>query len=385
MKLWPAVTILLMGMTTLASGQSVRSGTSPSLTASAKPATPAPAARPATAAPKPTTAPAPTAEQAKLYNSLVALYMDGKWDDLETALKNTAAIAKLTKDQQADVTYIKTTLAECHPAWWNKTKTGQPLTFPVTLWGQTFQLHFKSGGTAISVQPSPTGRIYNISWPGEKMDNTMPGSLDDFTDGDDLSEAIWKMINNAHDVNDLFTVQKVANITPEQDKKFLRYIEFRGVLAGAYYGTPEARNHIFCLCIGAYETHNLQNPRFLPRRPLGSALLIEMVGHPERYPSFKIPRDLKHIAGGTDNDEIAIWAEPLYHQFEDVKYTLAEDKAFRAMIKSLATANGDVKAALNNDVVKLAENLACSLDLPADVPFLNARTRWLEEHVAAMK
>jgi len=284
-------------------------------------------------------------------------------------LKQKAADLKtLSKEQQADIAYLQQALAECRPAWWNQSKAGKKLSFRPMLWGKTLAVTFDPGITGnVQIQSSSVQTTLFVKWAVAEMDSH-DRAEHGFTKGDLTDLGIWGSLETAN----VWSGMSAGNIlrqTAAEKARLQVYQEFRGTLAGGYYGTPRARRWDIFLGLDAYAANHATQPNFIPRRPLGAMVVAEIAAHPERYPSL-------HLAAAGDATEAAL-TTGLMSQFERTTLTLPEDKALRAAIKEFATANG--MGAYNSGKVTLPNKQTIALDPAKDGDLQEKRNTWLKD------
>ncbi|HSU67408.1 MAG TPA: hypothetical protein VLJ39_11085, partial [Tepidisphaeraceae bacterium] len=78
------------------------------------------------------------ARSENLHDAIVSEYLDGKWDVAESRLPDVArSNPPLSRQELADVDYVRKTLAECRPGWWKLCKAGKKVSFRTAVWGQS--------------------------------------------------------------------------------------------------------------------------------------------------------------------------------------------------------------------------------------------------------
>jgi len=82
-----------------------------------------------------------------VYARLMAAYMDGRMDDVETELRTSGAqVLRLPQAQQADVAYLRQAMAECRPPWWRACKAGRKTVFQAEVWGRKINAAYDPAG-----------------------------------------------------------------------------------------------------------------------------------------------------------------------------------------------------------------------------------------------
>jgi hypothetical protein len=322
---------------------------------------------------KPTTA--PTTAAAALYGQIIDKYSAAKWDALPADLAKTKDINGMTKDQQADVAYIRQAVTEGRPAWWETLKQGKKTNIQTKLWQKTLNATWDpalSPGT-LSVSQTTSGQVFlSVNWLSAEMDSAEIAEHG-FTKGDLAYVTVWGLLEDAQLYGSL-QVQRLNSLDEKEQTKLRRFLSFRGAVAAAYYGTPRARRWVGFLAFDGYLPTHQTNEGFIPRRGLAVMLEEEIVAHPSKYPSLRVPRNLK-----AETAETAL-ATNMMGQFERTTLTFAEDKALREAIKDFAQANTQTIYASGK--VTLPSKLTLPLDPAEDGDGPTKRGTWLLEEIA---
>lgn len=322
----------------------------------------------------PPAVPATAPSEARLHDHLVELYLDAKWDDLEPLLAaKVKEINALPAPQKADVLYIRQAVAECRPAWWKQCKTGKKTSFRATVWNRTFAaVYDPNNKLGVHVQ-SVNGQVtITLGWAAEDMDNPAEAEHG-FTKADLSQLGAWTVLGNAEGWS-LVPAGSLVGLDEKGKAHFTRFLEFRGNVAGAYYGTPRARRWGFFLGLLGYSGKHAGDAAGPSRRAMGAMLLAEVVGNRAKYPSISMPTP------APADDVEAKLAEHVRDWIEHHSLTLAEDQALREAIKAFAAANG--REVQKTNTIVLPNKLHTSLDPDLDKPERAKRDAWLKAHLS---
>ncbi len=130
------------------------------------------------------------------------------------------------------------------------------------------------------------------------------------------------------------------------------------------------------LSLDAFAEHYAKKQTFIPRKPFGAMVMAEIVGHPWKYPSIRIPNN---VQGGGGNSEQKL-AASFMTQVERTVLPLAEDRALRDAIKEFGMAN--MNSVITSGQVKLSNKLTIELDPEKDADELAKRNSWLVQQMA---
>lgn len=303
------------------------------------------------------TTPAATPEE--LYGRIVAAYMDGRWDDLEKALRTPTA-ARLPRDQQADVTYIRRTLVECRPPWWTACKNGQKVNLDPVVGGRPLKVTYDPTiKESLKMSFGAKEPTFTVSWPAADLDSTAPGEYG-FLKGDLVNLGVWHTLGSASAWSTL-TPQEVSKIGTDEKVKLRAslYSDFRGNVTALYYAGPPARRWGLHIYLAAYMEAYGKGPMSASRRAVASMFLTEVLKAPAKYPSLKLPDTL---AAEAAEEKLAVHFK--FKIGRKTAWTIAEDKAFREAMAAFAAAND--RPVYDTGNVVLPNKLVYGLETEAD-------------------
>ncbi|HOX06390.1 MAG TPA: hypothetical protein PK280_08315 [Planctomycetota bacterium] len=304
-----------------------------------------------------------------LYETVVRQYLSGQWDPLEELLKARAKeVDALPGAQGADVAYIRQSLAESHPAWWNQIKSGTgKVPFRPTVWGRAVDMTFDPAAKG-GVQTTYVGNraVVTVSWPAADMDNPAHAEHG-FSKGELNNLSAFNTLGMAAFWSDL-PMASVANLSEDRKTLLIRALEFNANLTGVHLGSPRARHWGLWLYMHSYLGKYAKMPTLNARKAIAAAFLIEVLSNPAKYPSIALPKTLE-----AENAEEKL-ALAVHEKIEKGAWTLAEDRAIREAIKALREANPDVLK--QGGSVTLPGGLAIDLDPQKDAPLRAKRDAW---------
>ncbi|MGA2058865.1 MAG: hypothetical protein ABSG67_00180 [Thermoguttaceae bacterium] len=305
-----------------------------------------------------------------LYARISQAYLDGNWDELEKVLGDSSKeIEALSSAQQADAAYVRGALAQCKPSWWNQCKKAKKVEIRPVVWGHSLKLWYDPAGKeGVEMKSAGAAKALTVSWQAADMDNPEHAEHG-YSKGDLCNLGAWNTIGIAM-VWSQTSAQALANRSGADKLRLDRYQEFRGHLAGLYYGTPRARRWGLFLYLLSWLDKYSEMPTVGSRKAAGAMFLAEILANPAKYPSIPLPGALSE-----DGAEEKL-AEHVRNKIEKHSWTIAEDKALREAIKSFAAANET--GVLQAQKATLPNKLSVSLDLEADKPLRPKRDAWLK-------
>jgi hypothetical protein len=310
-----------------------------------------------------------------LYTEIVTQYLNGKWDEVNGEFTRDAkGIIALPAAQRADVEYIRRTIPECRPAWWQQCKAGQMVKFRPVVWGHAIAATYDpaaKGGLRIDYVNGVGSVVLN--WNAADMDNPAVAGELEFNKGEQLDLDIWTNFGTAHSWAAI-PPRAQLNMSEQEKVQRDRYLAFRGNITAAYYATPRARRLALWQAVSGWSHEYDKSQTVMSVRALGILFAAEVLGHPQTYPSVKWPEEPP--ADGAESKMIWALQEWIRHH----ELPLAEDKALREAIKAFATANeGKTR---QTSKATLSNGLSLSLDPAEDQPFSVQRDAWLKAQYA---
>lgn len=311
----------------------------------------------------------PASAPSALYERIASEYLDGKCDELEADLaKNVKEIAALPAGEKAEVNSIRLAMMECRPFWWKTIKKGQKVAFEPLVWGRTLKATYDPAAKGVSLNNNGTSVSITIGWTASEMDDPAQAEHG-FTKGELCSLGVWMGLGMAESWTEM-PLAAWANLDDAGKLKLQRYLDFRSNVAGVYYGIPRARRWGLWLWSAGYTEHYSKMPTVMGRKAVGAMFAAEVVGHPERYPSIQLPKDLP--ADGAEEKLVLA----LKDWIEKNGWTAPEDRAIRDALKAFAAAN--TATVYQTGKVTLANGLPVSLDPAADAAMKPKRDAWVK-------
>ena len=319
------------------------------------------------------------ADPAQLYDELMKRYLAGQWETLPADIKaKEKEIATLPAEKIANLAYVKQAVEEGRPAWWQQIKSGtgvQP--FKATLWKQEVNAVYASGPGRI---PAPAQAV-SVQWPRAQMDSLDSMSLSEvglslggnFHKGDGVDQLAWSYLAMGC-LYQTAGAEKIKGLSGEQKTALDNYGGFLMGVTTGYYGTPQARRLVIVEALASFEEMNNDRPEWLGKRPIGSAILLEMSLNAGVHKTVRPIAVLGLDKAGIEvreNEEFR--AKPLILGMVGSRLTFEEDKAFREMFKFLGEKNQDWQ----NTRIALPWDMAYDLDIPKDAPLGKERMKKL--------
>ena len=314
-----------------------------------------------------------SAPSAPLHDRMVSEYLGSKWAELAKELPTISKqAAALKPSERADIEYIRKTLAECRPVWWDRCKAGGKVSFRPSIWGRTLPATFDPAAkTNIGMNFVNDQASVTFKWDAADMDN--PDEAEHgFSKGELTNLQIWLLLGTAESWS-LVPPQTQLKLEPDEKLLLQHYLQFRGNVAGAYYASPRARRWGLWLDLGAFNPAYAKASDRMAREAMAAMFMAEVLGHRDKYPSIQI---VEASPEGAIEPKLA---GELKTWIEKHGLTLSEDESLRAAIKSFAVANA--AKVRQSAKVTLPNATFIALDPDADQPLSADRETWLKAHL----
>jgi hypothetical protein len=260
-------------------------------------------------------------------------------------------------------------VAECREPWWKQTKAGRQTPIRVSLFGRPLSVAYDPAGKGgVEMKTVGGAIVLAVSWPAADMDNPAHAEHG-FSKGDLNSLSVWATLGMAQ-VWSQMSPQALATLTERDKLRLIRYQDFRGNLAGLYYGMPRARRWGEFLYLLMWLDKYKEMPIRNSRKACAAMFLAEFLANPAKYPSLTLPDALP--ADGAEEK----LAQHVRARIEKHGWTVAEDKALREALQAFAKSND--AAVYQTETVTLPNKLKVALDPEADAAFRPKRDAWLK-------
>ncbi len=319
------------------------------------------------ATPAATTQSTPAAD---LHKKFTDLFMEGQWDDLERDLAAAKEIPGLSPAQKSDLTYIRKSLADARQPWRKQAKLGKTFNFKPVVWGRPLIASFDPTAKA-SVQMNFTNAqaFATLMWPSADMDSTAPAEHG-FTKGELCDLGLWSSLSMA-DAWSNIPLQTMAALNEPGRTQMQRYLDFRSCVGGLFHALPRARLLGLGQHSASFMNGQATNPTINARRAIGAMLIVEVLTHPDKYPTLQPSAE----KDDWNEEAVALHFKDLIEKSR-AQWSFAEDKSIREAILKFATPNEAL--VLKTGKVTLPNNLPVALDPEQDKPLQEKRTAWIK-------
>ena len=232
----------------------------------------------------PTTRPdsAAAARQAQeYYRNVERAYMEGRWKELSAALRVSGRYnARLTRQQRANLAYIRRTAAEFRPPWWQATKSTSNRSFRAQIWKRWFVANYVPSelmGLQAPVGARHGKLVVIVSWRPSLVDNPRPlgGVLAKrlgLRKGDLGEVVVWHELGHNY-VNSFLPIRHVMALYRHHSLLYRTLQEFYADLTAVYHSSPHARRAALLLRLDEIESNRESEPHTRAALGVGSLLL----------------------------------------------------------------------------------------------------------------
>ncbi|HEY4329693.1 MAG TPA: hypothetical protein VGN88_08145 [Phycisphaerae bacterium] len=316
-----------------------------------------------------------------IYDDFMARYMSGDWTKLAADIAGKGPqLAGLPAGNAADIAYVRAAVAECKPAWWEKIKAGKPLSIEATVFNRILPVSYTPGQLKANGATRSGKVIVLASWPAEQMDTldaidakeALILSANNCTLGDFMDFRVWNSISFYAPLVEYGEI-KLAELDKDEEYNVENASDLFATASGIYYGTPTGRYLGLLECCGAFSAKQRATILLRGRRQYAAFLLVELMSHPDKYPSLKLvvsglPATLPK---GTSPEQYLMdtFVSSAIHAN---KLTFSEDCALRQATWEFVMANTDWVA----HGIKLPNGMMLENDLIKDQEAMNGRWEW---------
>ncbi|HAU37014.1 MAG TPA: hypothetical protein DCX07_04785 [Phycisphaerales bacterium] len=321
-------------------------------------------------------------EAAECHAALQAAYMKNDWSALDLHLNlSRKHIRNMNSDQQKDVTYVRKARSEYRQAWWSKIKSSSNVSFPANIWGRGFIANYvPSEELGRQMAWIRNGKLECVvSWRPNLVDNPKAAEgelakVHGLTKGD-LGEAIvWHELGHNY-ITNFLPLQHVVALYNDHNLLFHHLQEFYADMTALYHSSAHARLATLMIRLDALEANREMEPHTRMAYGIGSLLLAEFLGNPEKWPSVHFP------AAVPEKD---VERNTVIYVYENIdpKWTFEEDKALREMVLKFIRAKGE-QVLRSKGTIDLPNRLSFKLMEAEDRELKQKRDQWVKEKLEA--
>lgn len=319
------------------------------------------------------------------YKQAVDAYMSGKWNALETFLKDSKKYqinSYMTRRQRADLMYVRKAAKEHRPKWWKKCRSSSNTSFPARIWNKKFIANYmptESIGFAAPIDIHK-GRIRVIvSWQPNLVDNPKPakGFLAKrygIKKGDIGEVVVWHELGH----NFIMHFSDPKNVITLFRKHFMMYLhiqEFCSDMTALYHCSPRARLATLLIRLDSLEWYREVECHARGAHGIGAILLTHFLEKPDKWPSIHLPPEVP-------KEDVERKTIIYVYEHIDPKWTLAEDKALRELVKKFMWSKAKFVLRKKGEI-RLANGLKFKLMATDDRDHQPKRDAWVTEKLKA--
>lgn len=317
------------------------------------------------------------------YKKLAEAYMSNQWDQVKELLAESRAhIRYMERDKQSLVSYMRTSVAEFRPRWWEKTKSPSNVSFGAQIWKRGFVANYMPSEMLGMQAPVgiQNGRIQVIvSWRPTMVDNPAAAEgelakLHKMTKGDIGEVIVWHELGHNY-ITSFLPLRQVIALYRDHEILFHHLQEFYADMTSLYHCSPRARKAVLMLRLDLIEGGRETSAHARMAYGIGSWLLSEWLENPEAWPSVHLPPKVPEQ--DAERNTIVYVYENL-----SPSWTVEEDKALRDMIWKFIRLKGEA-VLRGRGTVPLANKLEFKLVESEDREQKAQRDKWVAEKLTA--
>jgi hypothetical protein len=327
-------------------------------------------------------APQDDAKQAKVkeaYDKVAQAYLNSDWAELANAQKETARHAtSMTREQRAELLYIRKTAAEFRPPWWKSCKSTVKTDIRARIWGRNVAVHYvPSDKAGVSAQIDGQRITLWVSWNPSLVDSPTPekGELAEqhaLTTGDLGEVGVWQQLGASYITAVLPANTLVALY--RQNQHLYRHLEgFFAITTSMYHCSPKARRAAMLVHASTVQSTTAPEAYVRACRVVSSLFIATVLAEPKKWPSVNLPYT-------TPEDQIEKNVGIYLYTKVQPTWTIAEDRAFREVLREFFRTNAD-RAVRGRGRIALPNKLAFVLMEPDDRDCQKKRDAWVKEQL----
>jgi len=302
----------------------------------------------AAAAKPPTTQPTAEAQDPAVtaamecYARVTEYYLTSRLDKAKAELRlSTRHLAKMTPQARADLIHVRRSLPGHRPAWWKHCRSGSNVSFRAQIWNRSFTANYMPSESFGFQAPVgiKDGKIQIIvSWQPNMVDNdeafTHPFAKDRHLTKGHVGEAIiWHELGHNY-ITNFLPLAQVIKLYDEHIMLFSHLQEFYADMTSLYHCSPRARLAMLWMRLDSLRYYSAAECHTRAAHAIGALILANVLTKPEKWPSVHFPPKVP---------ESRIELNTLVYVLNNLeaKWSIAEDRALREMLKKFIFAQGE--------------------------------------------
>ena len=285
------------------------------------------------------------------YATMTKAYMEADWATFDEENKLfTKHNRGLTKEQRADIAYVRGAATDHRPTWWTRCRSSENVSFKASIWNKPFTANYMPsemlGITApIGVQ---NGKLMVIvSWRPNYVDDPKKYSNDNlmgvyiedaekhkFTMSQMAEAIVWHELGHNY-VSISLPLKHVITLYERYGMLYSHLQEFFAELTALYHVSPPARVFLLKMRQGDFRRYDDAEPHTRGcSHGIGALLLSKVMQEKEKWPSFHMPGKVPE-----ENVERNVILY-MYDQLPD-RLTFHEERQLREWLGKWARTKGD--------------------------------------------
>lgn len=293
-------------------------------------------------------------EEDAWYKKLETAYMHADWDAFEEYVRDAREMNRgLSREQRVNLAYMRKTMREFRPDWWENCRSSSNVSFSAKIWGRTFTANYmpsdmiggqapvgiRNGKLMVIVTWKPSFVDNPKKFSNEAMRNAYEFWVPDgekyhFTMGT-IGEAIaWHELGHNY-ISISLPLRHVILLYNEHTMLFHHLQEFYAELTALYHASPPARLFAMKLRSLGLALYDESEPHDRGcAHGCGALILSHVLKNPEQWPSF-------HFPGKVPESNIERNTILYMYRHIDPEWTLEEDRNMREFLHRWVMRNGE--------------------------------------------
>lgn len=321
------------------------------------------------------------AEATERYEAILSAYMNSRFDEFEEAMRGSGRyIRYLEPQQRGNVAYMRKSIQEFRPDWWDNTKSLERISFRARIWNRELTANYVPSrhlGAQFPVGIEGGKLLIVVTWRPSMVDNPRPmeGVLAErhrLRRGDLGEFIVWHELGHNY-ISEFLPLREVWLLYRDHQMLFMTLQEIYADLTGMYHSSPRGRLSGMLFRLGALDWDDQLQEHSRAAVIIGSLLLTHMLDNIEDYPSVHLPPEVP--ATQVERNTI----EYVYENI-DPDWSVEEDRKLREFVNDFIRKQGE-RMLRRKGTIDLPNRLTLKVMDPEDREFQKQRDAWVAERL----
>ncbi len=322
----------------------------------------------------------------EFYPGMEKAFLLAKWDEFDEKVKESSKHYRfMTKEQQANVRYMREASQDCRPKWWKDCRSSTNRSFKAEIWNRTFMANYMPSdmlGMMAPVGYDQERKCLHIivTWKPNLVENAdaVKGWLatkHGISQGNLAEAIIWHELGHNYVTLGL-PIKAIIQLWWDHSVFYSHLQEFYADLTAIYHASTRGRLTAMMFRLDGFDWYRETECHDRAAHAIGAIITSEWLANPDKWPSIHFPPEVP-------KEKIELKTIIYLYENIDPNWTLAEDQALRDIVKTFVAKSGE-KVLTSRGKIPLSNKQTFMLLVNDDREEVAKREKWIKERLEAI-